>query len=105
MDEPVVALSTTGSEEEALRIAYSLTENRLAACVNLVPGVRSVYRWKGKVEEAQEYLLIIKTRKGLMPEVEAAVRSLHSYEVPELITVPVTGGYDAYLNWLEQETR
>jgi periplasmic divalent cation tolerance protein len=104
MITPIVAISTCGSVEEARRIAHDLTELRLAACVNILPAVTSVYRWKGAVEEAQEVMLVIKTRAGLVDRLSARLRQLHSYEVPELILVPVTGGLPAYLQWIHDET-
>ena len=81
-----------------------MTESQLAACVNIVPGIISIYRWKGQVEEAPEFLLIIKTRSGLMADLQRKLQELHTYEVPELITLPVTGGLSAYLAWMGEET-
>jgi periplasmic divalent cation tolerance protein len=104
MNSPIIAISTCGTLEEARKIATSLVEGRLAACVNIVPGVLSVYRWKGKMEEAPEFLLIIKTRGGLMADLKSRLQELHTYEVPELITLPVTGGLPAYLTWMGEET-
>jgi periplasmic divalent cation tolerance protein len=104
MNQPVVAVSTCGNAEEAQKIAFALTEAGLAACVNIVPGITSVYRWKGKVEQAQELLLIVKTRSTLLPALQDKLREMHSYEVPELITFQVTGGLPAYLAWLCEET-
>ncbi len=104
MNAPILAISTCGSAEEARKIAQAVTEECLAACVNIVPGITSVYRWKGEVEEAQEFLLIIKTRTRLVPDLQQRLQELHSYEVPELITVPVTGGLPAYLAWIGEET-
>ncbi len=79
-------------------------ERRLAACVSILPQVRSVYRWQGKVEDSPEILLLIKSRRALFPALEEAVRALHSYEVPELIALPVVEGLAPYLNWIDQET-
>ena len=102
--EFALVLTTVGSEEEALRLARALVDERLAACVNVVPGVTSVYRWKGEVHTDPERLLVIKTRVSLFPRLQEAVRRLHSYELPELILVPVTGGDAAYLRWLAEGT-
>lgn len=100
MTGKIVVLSTCGSEEEARRLARALVESRLAACVNLVPGLRSVYRWKDSVEEAEEVLLAIKTSQSLFEEVRSAIERLHSYEVPEVIALPIADGADRYLGWL-----
>ncbi|NWF93450.1 MAG: divalent-cation tolerance protein CutA [Syntrophaceae bacterium] len=105
MSEPIVILVTCGSEEEGLRIARSLVEERLAACVNLLPPVRSIYRWEGRVCDEKEWLLIIKTEKQRFVELEKKVKSLHSYSVPEIICLPIVEGSPPYLNWLEEMTR
>jgi periplasmic divalent cation tolerance protein len=89
----------------ARRLARSLVDRRVAACVNLVPGVRSVYRWKGRVEEASETLLVIKTPASRVRALLAAVEELHPYEVPEGIALPVVAGLAPYLRWLEGETK
>jgi periplasmic divalent cation tolerance protein len=95
-----VALTTIGSLEEGRRIARELVERRLAACVNLVPNLTSVYRWKGAVEEAEEVLLVMKTTEAQLVALEAAVRELHSYEVPEFVALRVDSGSRPYLKWL-----
>ena len=95
-----IVLSTAGSPEEAARISHALVERRLAACVNRVPGVTSVYRWQGAIEESAEVLLIIKTAAEKLPELEAALRELHSYEVPEFLVLQVAAGSRSYLDWL-----
>jgi periplasmic divalent cation tolerance protein len=100
-----VVLVSCGSEEEALRIARTLVERRLAACVNVVPGIRSIYRWEGKVQDDREHLLIVKTSLARIQEVTDAVRELHSYKVPETIALPVTEGAGRYLAWVAEETR
>lgn len=93
-------LSTCPDTEVAERIADALVDQKLAACVNLVPGLRSVYRWKGQRERAEEVLLIIKSRTQDYSAVEKALRALHPYELPEIIAVPVSAGLPAYLAWL-----
>jgi periplasmic divalent cation tolerance protein len=104
MSEPIVVLVTCGSEEEALKIAQSLVEERLAACVNLVSPVRSIYRWEGKIWDEEEWLLIIKTQRQRFEELEEKVKSLHSYAVPEIIGLPILEGSSSYLEWLEEMT-
>jgi periplasmic divalent cation tolerance protein len=104
MSNPVVVLVTCGSEEEALKIANALVEDRLAACVNLVAPIRSVYRWEGKIWDEKEWLLIIKTQKHRFEELEKKVKSLHSYSVPEIISLPITEGSSAYLDWIRENT-
>src|SRR6185437_12599867 len=95
-----VALTTVGSLEEGRRMARALVERRLAACVNLVPKLTSVYRWKGAVEEAEEVLLVMKTTEERIAALEAAVRELHTYEVPEFLVLRVEAGSRPYLEWL-----
>lgn len=104
MTDQIVVLSTCGSEEEAAHIARALVERRLAACVNIVFPVRSVYRWKGAVEDAQEWLLLIKTRRAVFERLEESLRALHSYEAPEIVALPIAAGAAAYLNWIDSET-
>jgi periplasmic divalent cation tolerance protein len=108
MTDKIVVLSTCENELEAQRIARHLIEKRVAACVNITPKVRSIYRWKdadGKdtIEENDELLMIIKTRRDLFPQVRAEIASIHSYKVPEIIALPVVDGNDAYLGWLDRE--
>jgi periplasmic divalent cation tolerance protein len=95
-----VALTTVGSLEEGRRIARELVDRRLAACVNLVPELTSVYRWEGAVEEAEEVLLVMKTTEARLAALGAAVRELHSYEVPEFVALRVEAGSRPYLKWL-----
>lgn len=102
--ERVVCFSTASSETEAVRLAQTLVEEQLAACVNLVPGVRSIYRWQGKVEDGSEWLLVIKTRRGLVDALTARVKALHSYTVPEVVAMPIVGGNPDYLAWLDEST-
>jgi periplasmic divalent cation tolerance protein len=104
MTDKQLVLSTAGSEEEARRIAKRLVERRLAACVNIVPQIESVYRWQEKIEVGREWLLLIKTRADLFPEVRDALRALHSYQCPECIALNVADGSDQYLEWLESCT-
>jgi periplasmic divalent cation tolerance protein len=96
-----VVLTTAGSREEARKIAHGLVEQRLAACVNIVGQVESVYRWQGKVEQAGEFLLIIKTTETALTQVRDAIRELHSYELPECVVLTITDGSKEYLEWLE----
>ena len=97
-----VVLTTAGSDEEARAIAGALVRRRLAACVNILPGARSVYRWKGEIQEDEERLLLIKSSRRLFPAVREAIRELHSYDVPELLALPVEDGDPAYLGWLAE---
>ena len=106
MTDKRVVLVTCGSEEEASRIARALVTARLAACVNILDApVRSVYRWKGRVETAMEHLLVIKTRRARLRAVEAEVARLHSYQTPEIIAMPVAEGSRRYLAWLDQSVK
>ena len=100
MLEYQLVLSTCPDTEIAGRIADALVDQKLAACINLIPGLRSVYRWKGQRERAEGVLLIIKSRTQDYSAVENAVRALHPYELPEIIAVPVSAGLPAYLAWL-----
>ncbi len=104
MSDPIVVLVTCGSEDEALKIANALVEDHLAACVNLVAPIRSVYRWEGKVWDEKEWLLVIKTQKHRFEALEKKVKSLHSYSVPEIISLPITEGSSAYFNWIKENT-
>jgi periplasmic divalent cation tolerance protein len=95
-----IILCTCADREQAERIAHRLVELRLAACVNILPGVHSVYRWQGNVEVAAEVLMLIKTHAALCDEVQSTITSLHSYEIPEFLVLSVTGGSEPYLVWL-----
>jgi len=99
-EEFILVLSTASSRAEAERIATGLVEGQLAACVNILPGLTSVYRWKEAIEHADEVLLLIKTSKRVFPELEQAIREAHSYDVPEVIAIPIEAGSDGYLSWL-----
>jgi periplasmic divalent cation tolerance protein len=96
---------TAGTSEEAERLATALVEERLAACVNLVAPLNSIYRWRGAVERSEEVLLIAKSRRSLLRRFIERVRALHSYEVPEVIALPIVAGARPYLDWLMAETR
>ena len=97
----VIVLITAGTEEEAHQIAELLVNEKKAACVNVVPGVDSLFSWKGKIESARENLLLVKTRASLLPEIIRLVKQVHSHEVPEIIALPVVGGSEEYLKWLD----
>jgi periplasmic divalent cation tolerance protein len=100
MTDKLLVLTTTGSESEAHNIAQTLVQRRLAACVNVVPRIQSIYRWDAKVEQAEEYLLLIKTVKAREDQVRAAIRELHAYDLPECIAIPIESGSTDYLKWL-----
>ena len=100
----IVVFVTCGSEEDGLKIANALVEEHLAACANLISPMRSLYRWEGKIWDEKEWLLIIKTQKERFGELEKKVKSLHSYSVPEIISLPITEGSSAYLNWIKENT-
>jgi periplasmic divalent cation tolerance protein len=103
-EDAIVILSTAPNDEVAARVARALVEPGLAACVNVVPGVRSTYRWKGQVMTDPELLLIIKTRAARRDEVVAAIQQHHTYECPEAIALPIQGGSAAYLTWLAENS-
>ena len=105
MTDKRLVLSTAGSQEEARKIAHALVERRLAACVNIVAGVESVYRWQGKVETATEWLLVMKTTAAAFPALNKALRELHSYEVPECLMLTVEDGDAAYLEWIGESVQ
>jgi periplasmic divalent cation tolerance protein len=102
MTDKRIVLTAAGSEQEAKKIARHLVENRLAACVNIVPQVASVYRWQGEVEEAVEWLLVIKTTTAAFESVRPAIASLHSYELPECISLAIEDGSPDYLRWIHE---
>lgn len=105
MAEEIVVLITAGSAAEAERIAQTLVDEHLVACVNVVPGVRSFFFWEGRAQAAEESLLVCKTRRPLLDGVIDRVRSLHSYMVPEIIALPVVAGLPAYLDWVGESTK
>jgi periplasmic divalent cation tolerance protein len=105
MTDKRIVLSAAGSQEEARKIAHALVERRLAACVNIVPGVESVYRWQGKLDTAAEWLLVMKTTAEAFPALHDALRELHSYEVPECLMLTVEDGDTAYLEWIGESVQ
>jgi len=102
--DAVIVLTNLPDREAALKLAQALVEKRLAACVNVLAECTSVYRWKEAIETAQEVPLLIKTRAALYPEVEAAIRRHHPYELPEIVAVPMVRGFPGYLEWVTAET-
>ena len=105
MTDKIVVLSTCASTEEAGRIAHQLVQLRLAACVSVLPAVRSIYRWNGAIEDAEEVLLVIKTSRPLFDELRAEITRLHSYQTPEVLALPVVDAAAPYLAWLGHELR
>jgi periplasmic divalent cation tolerance protein len=103
--QALVVLVTAASAQEAARIGRALVKAGLAACVNLLPGIRSIFRWEGKVSEEREVLLIVKSRRDLIGRLAAEVKRLHSYQVPEVIAFPVACGAADYLAWIQKSTR
>jgi periplasmic divalent cation tolerance protein len=103
MSEHLVVLMTAGSQEEAERIAGALVGERLAVCVNVISGVTSVYRWEGEVKRDPEWLLMAKSRGDVLDDLVRRVKALHSYDVPEIIALPLAGGSEAYLRWIDSE--
>ena len=103
MSQRLVVLMTAGSKEEAEQIAESLVAEPLAACVNIISGVTSVYRWQGRVERDQEWLLVAKSHSDVLDNLVQRVQELHSYDVPEIIALPLAGGSEAYLRWIDAE--
>ncbi len=104
MTEVSVVFVTVGKEAEAVEIAQTLVREQWVACVNIISGVRSIYRWKGEVCDDQEWLLIMKTRTSLIASLRDRIRELHSYEVPEIIAFPIDQGLPEYLNWVLENT-
>jgi len=102
MTDKRLVLTTAGSAEEAQRLAHALVEQRLAGCVNIVSPMESVYRWEGKIETGQEWLLLIKTTATAFPRLRDAIQQLHSYDVPECISLSIEDGSEPYLKWLDQ---
>lgn len=104
MDE-ILVLVTAGSEGEATKISNVLVEKKLAACVNIIPGVRSIFEWEGKITEEQEFLLLAKTVKEAFDQLARAVKANHSYTVPEVIALPIQHGSEEYLSWIRNMTK
>jgi periplasmic divalent cation tolerance protein len=104
MTDKIVVFTTCGSEKEARKLASVLIEKHLAACVNITAPVTSVYRWKGVVEQAQEWMLVIKSRRERFDDLRVVLEAAHSYELPEVLAVPVVEGSPNYLAWVEAET-
>jgi periplasmic divalent cation tolerance protein len=101
--DKIVVFTTCNSQEQGAQLARHLIEHRLAACVNILTGVRSFYRWKGEIEQASEVVLLIKSRRDVFDKLREAIGQLHSYEIPEVIALPIVDGSDAYLSWLDRE--
>ena len=100
-----IVLTTAPNAEVGALIARALVEERLAACVNVIPGVRSIYRWEGEIQDDPEVVLIIKTRADRCEALAARIKDLHPYDVPEVLVLPAVGGSAAYLSWIEAETK
>jgi len=100
-----LVISNLPDRASAEKLAHALVDKRLAACVNILSPCRSVYRWEGKIEDAEEFPMLIKTTRERYPALEAAIRAGHPYTVPEIIAIPLAGGLPAYLDWVESETR
>jgi periplasmic divalent cation tolerance protein len=105
MTDVRLAITTTGSEQEARDLAHALVDEKLAACVNILPGVESIYRWRGAVESAGECMLLIKTTAARLEAVEATVKQLHSYELPEFLVLAPESGSVGYLAWVTESVR
>jgi periplasmic divalent cation tolerance protein len=103
-DDAIVVFVTAASLEQAEQIAHALVGERLAACANIVSPIRSIYRWKDEIQNDAEHLMIIKTRANLLAKLETRVRALHSYEVPEVIALPIVAGAKPYLDWISDST-
>lgn len=104
-DHYQLVLCTCPDQPTAQHIAERLVDRKLAACVNILPGVQSIYQWQGQRESTQEHLLLIKTAQSAYQQLEQAVVELHPYELPEIIAVPITGGLGSYLNWIGESVR
>ncbi|MFQ5640221.1 MAG: divalent-cation tolerance protein CutA [bacterium] len=104
MSERIVVFVTCGSEEEAKKISRELLDAQLIACANVVPSVLSIFRWQGKIDEESEVLIVIKSVKTNLAQIVTKVKAMHSYDVPEIIAMPIIGGSDDYLRWVDNET-
>ncbi len=105
MTDKILVLTTASSKEEARRMGRALVERLLAACVSIVPQVDSIYRWEGEIEEAEEFLLIVKTTRSAFERVRNAIHELHSYDVPECVSVAIDEGSTEYLSWIGQSVK
>ena len=105
MKDKILVLTTAGSQDEARKIGRALVDRLLAACVNIVPQVTSIYRWEGEIEEAQEWLLMVKTTQAAFERVREAILELHSYDLPECVSVSIDDGNVAYLSWIGQSVK
>ena len=103
--DAIVVLVTTSSEEEATRLGKLLVEQQLVACVNILPKMKSIFRWEGQVSEEEECLMILKTRMSIFKALENTIIAQHSYEVPEIIALPIGAGLQPYLSWVSDMTR
>jgi periplasmic divalent cation tolerance protein len=104
-EQVLVILVTVANGKEAVRIGQEMVRMKLAACANVIPGIQSIYRWKGKVAKAQEVLVILKSTQSRYHALEKAIKTMHAYEVPEIIALPVTEGLEAYVGWVRSEVR
>ena len=104
MKEYIQVFTTVEKREDAERIASSVVNKRVAACAQVIGPIRSTYWWKGKVEQAEEWLLMMKTREALFSVLEKEIKAIHPYEVPEIIGLPIVAGSESYLHWIEEET-
>jgi periplasmic divalent cation tolerance protein len=104
MDQSIVVFVSVSNEGESLKIARTIVQEKLAACANLFPRIRSIYRWEGKICDEPEWYLIIKTRRALFPLLQERIKALHSYEVPEIIALAIVEGLPSYLDWIGKET-
>ena len=105
MTDKIVVFSACDTSAEARKLARHLVETRVAACVNVIPGAYSVFHWEGKVQEAAEWLLLIKTTRDRLEPLKSELRKIHSYTVPEVVAVPIVDGSDEYLEWVDREVR
>jgi periplasmic divalent cation tolerance protein len=101
----ILVYITTAGRDEAERIGTLLVERRLAACVNMIDGMRSIYWWEGKMDRAEETILLAKTKAGLLEELTALVKSVHSYKCPCVVALPIVGGHPDFLRWIDEETK
>jgi periplasmic divalent cation tolerance protein len=105
MSDHIVVFCTVGQTQDVEALAHALVEQRLVACVNVVPSVTSIYRWQGKIERDEERLLVMKTRADRFDELRAAIVAQHSYEVPEIVALPLVAGHAPYLAWIDESVR